>query len=364
MLLKKNFKKLFFPSYLLFAICYLLSGCATAPVKDNIALYNINGVAYLPLDVLCQRKQLDLRYDAFAKTALISGQKHKVNLMIGQNLVLVDGYPEHLKHNIELYQGILVVPEKFRTEILDRVFPLTCPIGAAAMPLGIKKIVIDPGHGGYDPGTIGRSGIQEKEINLDIAKRIAGLLSCEGVEVVLTRSSDVFISLQRRAQIANHAKADLFISVHANANRVRSLNGFEVYYISDRGNSWRNKNSQGEALPIARSSYQELSPGLETTLWDMIYIYQRAQSVDLAESICKVVSGSSCPRVIGTKKAGFYVLKGTQMPAVLIEVGFLSNTQEERLLKSSSYRQEIAGLIVSGIKNYANDYYSLAEAKK
>ncbi len=342
---------------------FIFFGCATAPVRDNIALYNINGVTYMPLDVLCQRKRLALRYDAFAKTVLISGQGHKVNLMIGQNLVLVDGYPEHLKHNIELYQGALAVPEKFKTEILDRVFPITCPIGEQAMPISIRKVVIDPGHGGYDPGTHGRSGIQEKEINLDIAKRVAGLLSCEGVEAALTRSSDTFVSLERRAQIANRAKADLFISIHANANRVRSLNGFEVYYVSDSGNSWRNKNSQGEALPVSRSSYQELSPALETTLWDMIYTYQRQQSVDLAESICKAVSGNSGPRVIGTKTAGFYVLKGTQMPAVLIEVGFLSNIQEEQLLKSSSYRQEIADSIVSGIKDYANEY-RLAEAKK
>lgn len=358
----KSVKAFLFLSVCLF-VCASFFGCATAPIKDNIALYNINGVTYLPLGVLCQRKKLELRYDAFAKTALISGQNHKINLMVGQNLILVDGYPQHIKHNIELYQGALVVPEKFRTEILEQIFPVTCPIGAQAMPLSIKKIVIDPGHGGYDPGTHGRSGIQEKEINLDIAKRLAGLLNCEGAETVLTRSSDVFVSLQRRAEIANRAKADLFISIHSNANRVRSLNGFEVYYISDSGNNWRNKNSKGGLLPISRSSYQELSPALETTLWDMIYTYQKAQSIGLAESICKSVSGNSCPRVIGTKSAGFYVLKGTQMPAVLVEVGFLSNTQEERLLKNSSYRQEIADAIVSGIKNYANDY-RLAEDKK
>ncbi len=360
---KQNFRKLFFPCYLLLAICYLLSGCATAPVKDNIALYNINGVTYLPLDVLCQRKKLELRYDAFAKTALISGQGHKVNLMVGQDLVLVDGYPRHIKHNVEFYQGVLVVPEKFRGEILDKVFPLACPINAAVMPPTIRKIVVDAGHGGYDPGTHGRSGIQEKEINLDIAKRLARVLNCEGVEVVLTRPSDNFVSLERRVQIANRAKADLFISIHSNANRVRSLNGFEVYCISDSGNSWRSKNSKGEALPVAPSSYQQMSPALETTLWDMIYNYQKAQSVDLAESICRAVSGSSGPKVIGTKSAGFYVLKGTQIPAVLIEVGFLSNTQEEQHLKNSGYRQEIADLIVSGIRNYANEY-RLMEGKK
>ncbi|MCX5714512.1 MAG: N-acetylmuramoyl-L-alanine amidase, partial [Candidatus Omnitrophica bacterium] len=103
----------------------------------------------------------------------------------------------------------------------------------AAVPLvKIKKVVVDAGHGGYDPGAIGRTGLKEKDVNLDIAKRLSNLLRSEGVKVTLTRSSDTFVSLGKRVRLANDSGADLFVSIHSNASRTRSLCGFETYYVS------------------------------------------------------------------------------------------------------------------------------------
>ncbi|MBM3244898.1 MAG: N-acetylmuramoyl-L-alanine amidase, partial [Candidatus Omnitrophica bacterium] len=229
-------------------------------------------------------------------------------------------------------------------------FPLT----------SIKKVVIDAGHGGNDPGAIGRTGLREKDVNLDIAKRLSKLLRDEGVEVVMTRSSDVFVSLGRRCSIANNANADLFISIHANANPVRSLNGLEIYYITPKiSDSKRAISSAGEdQLYFDNASFSGKSLNTKAILWDMIYTYNRAESIGLANQICKSVGHASNVRIIGAKAANFQVLRCTLMPSILIETGFLSNREEETLLKNSFYRQQITDAIMQGIRQYARDNVS------
>ncbi len=222
--------------------------------------------------------------------------------------------------------------------------------------LNIKKIVVDAGHGGYDPGTIGRSlGTKEKDINLDLAKRLKNLLQEQGVQVVMTRTSDAFVPLQRRVEITNRAQADLFISIHSNANRTRSLNGFEIYYVSPAANDAKRAINAAQNIPlnINPDYFASRSTNLKAILWDMIYTDSRAESIDLARSICRIIDRDCDARVIGVKGANYYVLKGATMPAILIEVGFLSNLTEEKLLRSSSYREKLAESIVNGVNQYA-----------
>ncbi|MFH0935813.1 MAG: N-acetylmuramoyl-L-alanine amidase, partial [Candidatus Omnitrophota bacterium] len=222
----------------------------------------------------------------------------------------------------------------------------------------IKKIVIDPGHGGNDPGAIGRSGLKEKYVNLDIAKRLSSLLRADGLQVVMTRTADSTVSLQRRMEITNNARADLFISIHSNANRVRSMNGFEVYCLSSAvSDSKRAINSaQSDALYIEKDSFASgPSLNLKAILWDMIYTSNRADSLRLASYICRSADRDLSSRVKGTKSGPYYVLKGAHMPTILIEVGFLSNRDEERRLKNGYYRQQLAEAIDRGITNYIKD---------
>jgi len=361
----ENFK--FTIVILLFTFLILnFSGCATVSRKEVLPTYSIDGAAYLPLSLLCERLGVNFDYDTFSKTVTLSNHLHKINLMIGQTLVIVDGLPQHLRHRVDFYQGMVVVPFKFKEQILDVLFKESgpnvknCPIKA-----NIKKIVVDAGHGGVDPGTTGRSGLREKSINLDIANRLSKLLRNDGIDVVMTRSSDNFISLQRRVDIANQSKADLFVSIHTNANRVRSLNGFEVYYVSSSVNDAKRALSAATdaVLNIDKSCFNRMTLDLKATLWDMIYTYGRSESVDLAKSICQTVKHDLNVKILGVKGAGFYVLKGAQMPAVLVEIGFLSNNNEERLLKNTYYRQQIADAIAQGIRGYASDC-ALAEATK
>ncbi len=349
--------KIFLYCHLLFVICYFLSGCASIPNTGGLPVYSFNGTSYVPLDKLCQQSGISWDYDTLTRTVTLTKGVHKIELMTGETLVLVDGSLQHLKHSVDFYQGEVVVPYKFKEQVLDPLFPVTAVEKAVVIPLKIKKVVIDSGHGGYDPGTTGKSGIREKYVNLDIAKRLEKLLRNAGIEVVLTRSSDKFISLQQRVDIANNSGADIFISVHSNANRVRSLKGFEAYYISfgtdDIGRAV--SAAKHADLNIERSYFYRETPELKVTLWDLIYSGNRAESVRIAEDICRAADRQLETKILGVKGAGYYVLKGCHMPAVLIEVGFLSNDKEEHLLKNTYYRQEIAEAIAQGIINYSRE---------
>lgn len=338
---------------------FFLSGCATVPTREALPTYNINGVTYLPLVSLCESRGINWQYDTFTRTAVLTKGAHKINLMAGQALVLVDGSPRYLSYPVDIYQGTVVVPYRFKEQILDVLFKERAYVGKAALPLSrIRKIVVDAGHGGNDPGTIGKRGLREKDVNLDIAKRLGNLLKAEGIEVVMTRTADTFIPLERRAGIANNSRAGLFISIHSNANRVRSLNGFEVYYISPNINdSKRALNyAQEAALDLNRDSFAYApSLNLKAILWDMVCTSNRAESLRLSRYVCRAIEKNLNTRVLGIKGAPFYVLKDTHMPAILIETGFLSNYNEERLMRNSCYRQQIAESIAEGIKEYIRD---------
>lgn len=343
--------------FLVFLI-FLISGCATLPVKENLPTYSLNGTTYYVLASLCEAKGISLRYDTFSRTASLFKDNHIINLMVSDNLVLVDKRAVLLSHPVDIYQGEIVVPAKFKTEILDNLFkPAKAVVSrrSSSLALTIKKVVIDAGHGGHDPGAIGRTGLKEKDVNLDIARRLANKLKEDGVEVIMTRNSDKFIPLGTRVNIANNAKADLFISIHANASRTRNLYGFEVYYVSPSVSdttraSYAAKNAY---LNLDSACFAGQSQNLKAILWDMIYTHNRAESIELSRAICRSAVDHLNVKVLGVKDARFEVLRGARMPAILVEVGFLSNTKEEGLLKNSYYREKISKSIREGLCNYA-----------
>jgi N-acetylmuramoyl-L-alanine amidase len=346
---------------------FFISGCATVPTREAFATYNLRGTTYYPLIKLCEARGIHWDYDTFARVMSLSRDSHRINLKAGDDLVLVDGNVVNLNHPVDIYQGSLVVPYKFKTQVLDRLFKEYYPAKKAVTPpIKIRKIVIDAGHGGYDPGAIGRTGLREKDVNLDIAKRVANLLSSQGVEVVMTRPTDKFISLSKRTEIANNSRADLFVSIHANANHARSLNGFEIYYVAASiSDSNRALNSARNArLNFDSGCFASNSQDLRAILWDMVYTYSRAESIELAHSICRSADDNLGIRIIGVKGAKFQVLTCAQMPAVLVEVGFLSNRDEEERLKDKYYRQKIAEGIVGGIRDYARDLTLLEAASQ
>ncbi|MHB8154471.1 MAG: N-acetylmuramoyl-L-alanine amidase [Candidatus Omnitrophota bacterium] len=347
----------------IFFICIgliiLISGCATIPTGENIATYSIGGVTYYPLVTLCDLRGVTMQYDPLTRTAYLSKDLQHSSLRVGDALVLVNDNALHLNYPIDIYQGTIAVPRQFKEQVFDLLFRQTTLVrrhpGAAKIKL--NKVVIDAGHGGNDPGAIGRNGLKEKDVNLDIAKRLSSLLRAEGVQTVLTRSTDKFIPLSTRVSMANRSGADLFISLHSNAARSRSLCGFEVYYVAPSVSDSKRAvlTARSASLNLKDTVFSSDSQDLRTIVWDMIYTNSRAESIELSRSLCKIMDSSIDANILGVKNARFQVLKGITMPGILIEVGFVSNLNEERLLRTGAYREKLAVGILEGIRDYSLD---------
>jgi len=224
-----------------------------------------------------------------------------------------------------------------------------------ALGLKIGKIVIDPGHGGHDTGTIGPNGLLEKDLVLDVSKRLAKLLESRlGAEVVFTRRDDTFIPLETRTSIANQEQADLFVSVHANSSHDPDARGVETYYL--------NFTSSPEALEVAArenaasdKSIHELQDLVKTIALKEKIEESREFASDVQQSLhTGLAAKSSGVRDRGVKKAPFVVLIGANMPSILAEISFLSNPGDEKRLKSPDYRQRIAESLYRGISRYVN----------
>jgi N-acetylmuramoyl-L-alanine amidase len=234
-----------------------------------------------------------------------------------------------------------------------------------ALGLKINRIVIDAGHGGHDTGTIGPHGLLEKDVCLDVALRLGNLIEQKlpGADVIYTRKDDTFVPLEERTQIANDAKADLFISIHANSSEDRSARGVETYYL--------NFATSAEAMEVAARENAESQESMHD-LQDLIKKIARndkiEESKDLAEDIQESLAGrlqlvSRRERNRGVKKAPFVVLIGANMPSVLAEISFLSNPYDENLLRRASQRQRIADGLYRGIASYLASLNSLSPNK-
>lgn len=218
---------------------------------------------------------------------------------------------------------------------------------------GLRKIVLDPGHGGKDPGAIGVGGVAEKDIVLSLAKKLAKKLKQEmGVKVVLTRQDDTFIPLEDRTAIANAEEADLFVSLHVNASPNANLRGMETYYLD-------NTNDEASILLAARengTSRRNISD-LQFILSDLTQNSKLEDSVTLAHRIHSSLASHMGQRYgdvkdLGVKKALFYVLVGARMPSVLLEMFFITNKHEGRALAQKAYQDAIVEGLFQGIKKY------------
>ncbi len=243
------------------------------------------------------------------------------------------------------------VPEKKREEvpIIERKVK---PVQKNTISK-IRRIVVDPGHGGHDPGAIGSSGLQEKDVVLAIGLKLRELLRDElGLDVVMTRSTDVFIPLEERTAIANKVNADLFVSVHANAAANRNASGIETYYL----NLAKTEKSAQLAAKENGTSLEKVSV-LQAILFDLMANYKLNDSAHLAEeiqkSLHKKVKGHYADvKNLGVKQGPFYVLVGATMPSILVETAFLSNAQEEARMKKQSYLDMNAEGIMEGVRSY------------
>ena len=234
-----------------------------------------------------------------------------------------------------------------------------------ALGLKIRRVVLDPGHGGYDQGTVGPKGLMEKDLVLDVALRLGKLIESRmGSEVIFTRSDDTFVPLEGRTALANEKKADLFLSIHANSSSYPRIGGVESYFL--------NFTDSKDSLAVAARE----NAASDKSVFELRDLIQQITLQDKAEE-SKEFAGSVQTSLFGfaarydpgiknrgVKKAPFVVLIGASMPSVLAEIGFLSNPREEALLKKPEHRQRLAEALYRGVNRYAQSlsHFQLAQS--
>lgn len=300
-----------------------------------------------------------------------------------QYRLVFDIYPEHPRDSIGQILAsrddtdILSAPseEDPLASVLESLGKDTSPPpakpangGTAGKPSGGKKpapskkpsrpelvIVVDPGHGGEDPGAIGRRKTQEKTVVLQIARRLAKLIEAEpGMKAILTRNSDHFVSLGGRVAIARKARAHLLVSIHADAWGKASARGSSVFALSQKGATsaaarWLAK-SQNESDMIGGVNFKDVDRQVASVLVDMTSNWTIGYSLGLGTAVLQEIKGINRLHKNHVEQAGFAVLKGQGIPSILVETAFISNPEEEKLLRSGTHQQKIARAIFTGIK--------------
>ncbi|MBN2384816.1 N-acetylmuramoyl-L-alanine amidase [bacterium] len=241
-------------------------------------------------------------------------------------------------------------------------------VHSTIVPAGrkVRSITIDPGHGGKDSGAIGPSGLKEKDIVLTISKLLRDQLKRKyGLEVFLTRETDIFLPLAERTATANNNKSDLFLSIHTNSGRRKNTTGFEVYYLnkqpSDEG-ARETANLENLDWDESRLATTDLDSDLQSILWDLIQNKYLLESSVLAEKILTAHEFVFKTRSRGVKQAPFYVLVGADMPAVLVEIDFISNPVQEKKLTDGAHLNLIVDALVRGIEDFIKHYEKILGA--
>src|SRR5437667_190770 len=319
--------------------------------------------------------------------------------------VLINGKPMVLDAPVRVKRGVWLVPQSF----VGRVGPTLvagAPAGAAPSRVGapvevsledlrvrsypsFTRVVVETsasiahrvessgpkearvrlaGHGGHDSGALGPTGLMEKDVVLDVTRRVTKLVEERlGVKVRLTRDADHFVTLRDRTSFANRERADLFVSIHANAHRESATDGVETYFLSSEATD----SAARQVAALENSAVQlEQSAGrpsgqvdiVKAILWDLAQSEFHMESSRLAEVVHDSMTQSLRISNRGVKQAGFYVLGGAAMPAIRLEIGFVTNPREERRLKETKYRDEIARAIFAGLAEYKRAWDQRARA--
>ncbi|MCK4777972.1 MAG: N-acetylmuramoyl-L-alanine amidase, partial [Actinomycetia bacterium] len=359
----------------------------------EILIYTVANIGYIKLLDIIEILDLSYGFDTYMEKGLIKGNNKTLIFNIGNNRVLESNRLLYLETAPFLYKGIILLPvqsldvisEVFFENSLNYSLNISKKLKKEKYSIikepsdetfikkenivkikesqeKIKFIIIDAGHGGKDPGAIGFSGTKEKDIVSSVAYMISDLLRKKhpGIKTVLTRNKDKFIKLEERTKIANSYIQDnlpgIFISIHANASLNRKAKGFEIFYLSPEA-------SDDEARAVAAIEngvldMENISGNdrnyLQKSLWQMILNEFIRESRELAELILNSITGikelEKTRRKIRT--ADFYVLRGVAMPSILVELGFVTNPEEEKLLNRKDFQKKLSESIVTGIEKF------------
>ena len=306
------------------------------------------GTLYVPMAAV-QRAYL-LRYiDREGETFIFDSPRLSLRITPGEKEIRINGEEDEMDTPADWRDGKLIVPIYLAIQTLRKLVPVSGPVIPEPIT-GKVRIVLDPGHGGLDSGAIGRGGLQEKEVVLEIGRKVRDLLEIRGYDALLTRDEDRFISLKNRAGRANRYRADLFVSIHANAAYNQQARGTETFYYSPAAGRWGERIARIENAVLRLEADITSNPiagsGKEPETGRL------SESRRLARKIQIRIDPLSDGPDRGVKAADLYVLKYTRMPAVLVETGFLSNQKDRDLLADCAFRESMAEAIAAGISDF------------
>lgn len=352
--------------------------------SSSLATLRFDDHTYLPLAGLIGPWEASGDWSELTGRAEVKMPGHSLVLSADNTFCQIDGKSYNLYYPVRYYQGELWVPLELFTRYLMALWGRSIvydeklkrlSLGGRTEPSGqqtgakatlseqrsIRKVVVDPGHGGKDPGAVGPTGLKEKDVNLEIGLWLKTILEDMGLLVVMTRQDDTFIPLSERTALANREAADIFISVHCNAaprkKRARAtMRGSETYFLSLAKTDEARATAAMENSAIQFEQPEGQAKNLDEIqliLWDIVQNQFLTESADLAEYVQEALGASLPVPSRGVNQAGFYVLNGAYMPAVLVECAFISHRDEEKLLKQSATRRKIAQAIAQGLVNFA-----------
>jgi len=375
-------KKLFLCGLILI-FCFSLASAQRQLVKikvftaektySDIDLLLIAGMGYLKINDVAEVFDGRVDFDPVKNKASLELSQGKAEFFIDNREVIIDNIKRKMKKETRIIEGRVWIPLEvvitkafgevlggqvswdYASKTLSTVEKLPGAPVKEEVKARIRTIVIDPGHGGKDPGAIGPRGTKEKDVVLKIAHKLAKELHKNlKTRVILTRYHDIFLPLAERTAIANREKADLFISIHCNASLKSRTRGFEIYFLSDKASDEEAQAvANMENAVMALEEKKEQGNELSSILWSLAM----NEFMNESSEICSLVSSEVDRRLRtvdnrGVKQAGFTVLRGAKMPAILVEAGFISNRSEERKLKSSKFQKNLVESVCVGVEKY------------
>ena len=332
--------------------------------EEKINVRKFDGVEYFNVYELNKVFRAMIETDLLDSRLKINMYEKQVIFLLDSSYVTAGREIYNMTFPVILSESKYYLPVNFLQEVLPLIYPeqIIYKIDKIMAPVPIdnriRTLVIDPGHGGKDPGAVGYSKKNyEKDITLTIAQKLRDIINeNSSLKVYLTRNDDKFVSLRERTEFANDVKADLFISIHINAHTDKDVQGIEVYYLSTaRTDDARATEALENAVVYHYEGGEEAIDrynDLDFILTDMAQNEHLQESHDLCVILQNNLIETTESRDRGVKQADFYVLRGAFMPAVLIETGFISNKYEERKLVKSRYQEDIAKALYSGIDNF------------
>lgn len=396
---------------LVYTLIFILTATLLDAQEWKISSFTINNENYYPLYKLINILKISRSWDFYSGKFILKNKRNYLIFFIDEEKIYFNRELKLLKNPPIREEGIIYVPEemlRFILSMADEEFKYefiknkklniekerTPPIIAKrpitettshnlakkliqsetskeihtkniinSSPDKIRVIIIDPGHGGDDPGAIGQLGLREKEVVLKVALKLKKILEkkLKNVKIVLTRSKDIFVPLKKRAQIANKYvnknTAGIFISIHANASYNKKTTGYETFVLSPVASD-----DEARAVAAMENGIIDPLPKNESTVGRIItqllsneYIRESLKLAEFVQKGYKTYLPSNIPDR-GIKKALFYVLEGTLMPAILTEIGFITNRKEEKLMRKDKYQWKIAQGMASGILKFINWY--------